>query len=347
MHELASGVDALYLSARVALPMPFVARLEQARQWANDLRQAAPCRLGDLWFGVAPHGWGKYRFCLDHTMARLGFTESRHLPSMRVQPRAEFLHAVGPEGVVRALGELLEPELGPLRFSVSRLDLFVDVQGWMLTLGDAQRFVCRADARRTYEMDGRLTGFEFGSRKTKALHARIYDKRADVEAKGTSWWLEVWGDRLAEDLSVHRVEFELGRQGLVEFGIDTPAEALEATGDLWRYATGEWLTHRSPTADATRTRWPISAPWSFVQGASLRHQAVGLARLQGTRRRTSISRLLPGVNGYLVSLAALLGTDDIEDTLGAVGHHLHTYEIASHTPFAERVARRRSELELR
>ena len=224
-----------------------MSRLEGTRLWAADLRRAAPCQIGDLWFGVAPYGWGKYRFCLDHPMARLGFSESRHLPSVRIQPRGEFLHAVGPAGVLAALQELLEPELGPLRFSLSRLDLFVDVQGWKFGLEDAPRFVCRADARRTYEMAGTLTGFEFGSRKTKTICARIYDKTADVGAKGSSWWYEVWGERFVERLPVHRVEFELGRQGLVDFGIDTPHEALEAMGDLWRYATEEWLTYRSLT----------------------------------------------------------------------------------------------------
>ena len=347
LWELASGVDALYLSARGTLPNAFVARLEDTRQWAAELHRSAPCQIGGLWFGIAPHGWGKYRFCLDHPMARLGFTESRHLPAVRIQPRAEFLHAVGPGSLLVSLRELLEPTLGPLRFSVSRLDLFTDVQGWALALDDAHRFVCRADSRRIYQVGGTLTGFEFGSRKTNALCARIYDKTADIEAKGSAWWHEVWGERFVEGLPVHRVEFELGRQGLTDFGIDTPGDALEAKGDLWRYATEAWLTYRSPTADRTRSRWPVAPAWRCVQEASLRHHAVGLARVREARRRTSIARLLPPFAGYLASLAAHLGTEGIDDTLSAVGHHLHTYEIVSHTPFADRVARRRQEMELR
>ena len=334
------------ISGPVVPPNAFVARLEETRLW-SELRRAAPCQIGDQWFGVAPYGWGKYRFCLDHQVARLGFSESRHLPSLRIQPRAEFLPAAGPAGVLAALQELLEPELGPLRFSLSRLDLFVDVQGWWFGLEDAPRFVCRADARRTYEMAGTLTGFEFGSRKTKTICARIYDKTADVGAKGSSWWYEVWGERFVEGLPVHRVEFELGRPGLVDFGIDTPLEALEAMGDLWSYATEEWLTYRSVSADRTRSRWPLAPEWRSVQEATLRHRAVGLARLHESRRQTSIARLMPGLNGYLVSMAALLDSEGIDDTLVAVRHHLHTYEIVSHVPFADRVVRRRAELEHR
>jgi hypothetical protein len=347
LRELASGVDALYLSGRAEVPKRFLERLEDGRAWASEAKRPAPFELGELVFGIAPHGWGKYRFCLEHAMARIGLSTSRHLPTVRVQPRSEFLHAVGPEAVVSRLQELLNPELRQLRFWVNRVDLFADWQGWNLTLADASRFVCRADARRTYEVAGALTGFEFGTRTTKTFLARLYDKTADMAAKDNGWWFEVWGDRYMTGQPVHRLEFEIGRQGLQEFDLNTPTQVLDAAGDLWAYAAGEWLTYRSPTADRTRCRWPLAPEWCSVQQATLGHRALGLERLRLARRSKSIEKLLPGLNGYLASMGALLGTNDIEDTLGAIGHHLHTYEIISHTPFNERVARRRSELELR
>ncbi len=347
LRELASGVDALYLSGRAELPKQFLARLEDGRAWAAQAKRPAPFELGELVFGIAPHGWGMYRFCLEHAMARIGISTSRHLPTVRVQPRSEFLHAVGPEAAVTTLQQILCPELRQLRFWVNRVDLFADWQGWELTLDDAARFVCRADARRTYEVGGTLTGFEFGSRTTKTFLARLYDKTADMAAKDNGWWFEVWGERYVPGTPVHRLEFEIGRQGLQEFDLNTPAQVFDAAGDLWAYATGQWLTHRSPTDDRTRSRWSLSPQWSSVQGATLSHQAVGLERLRLARRSRSIEKLLPGLNGYLASMGALLGTHFIDDTLRAIGHHLRTYEIVSHTAFSERVARRRSELELR
>jgi hypothetical protein len=182
LSELASGIDALYLSGRAELSKRFLARLEGCRTWAGEAKRPAPCEIGDRTVGIAPHGWGKYRFCLDHEMARIGFSTSRHLPTVRVQPRSEFLHAVGPDAAVAALHEVLSTELRQLRLWVNRVDLFADWQGWNLTLADASRFVCRADARRTYEVAGALTGFEFGSRTTKTLLARLYDKTADMAA---------------------------------------------------------------------------------------------------------------------------------------------------------------------
>jgi hypothetical protein len=71
LRELASGVDALYLSARPDLPTQFVAHLEDCREWAVEVKRRAPCEIGNAMFGISPYGWGKYRFCLDHQMARM------------------------------------------------------------------------------------------------------------------------------------------------------------------------------------------------------------------------------------------------------------------------------------
>jgi hypothetical protein len=347
LRELASGVDALYLSARPDLPSQFIEHLEYCREWAGEAKRPAPCQIGDAVFGISPFGWGKYRYCLDHQMARLGFTTSRHLPTVRIQPRAQYLHAIGPAAVVASLQETLGPDLGKLYFGVSRVDLFADWQGWSLSLDDAHRFVCRADARRTYELGGTLTGFEFGSRKTKTFSARLYDKTAEIAVKANGWWLEIWGDRFVPEVPVHRMEFEIGREGLVEFDLETPTQVLAAAGDLWAYATEHWLTYRSPTSDQTRSRWPIADEWRQVQKATLSHHPVGIERLRSTHRSTSITKLLPGLTGYLASLGALIDAEGIDDTVGAVGHHLHNYEIISRTPFAERIERRRQEQELR
>jgi hypothetical protein len=87
VRELASGIDALYLSARADLPADLVSYLELSREWATEMRRPAPCEIGGTYFGMAAHGWGKYRFCLDHPMARIGFSTSRHLPAGHIQPR--------------------------------------------------------------------------------------------------------------------------------------------------------------------------------------------------------------------------------------------------------------------
>ena len=122
-------MDALYLSGHGDLSKGFLARLEEERIFADRVSVPVPFELGSLTFALAPHGWGKYRFCLDHESGRIGFTASRRLPSVRVQPRAEFLHSLGPAGTLGHFEGILRPFVEGLVLSVSRIDLFLDVEG--------------------------------------------------------------------------------------------------------------------------------------------------------------------------------------------------------------------------
>lgn len=86
LREFALGVDALYLSARAPLGPALLDRLEDRRRWADQVRLPVPCELGSELFGMAPHAWGRYRYCLEHPLARIGLTMSRPVPTVRVQP---------------------------------------------------------------------------------------------------------------------------------------------------------------------------------------------------------------------------------------------------------------------
>jgi hypothetical protein len=59
VRELASGIDALYLSGHGYLPKAFLAQLEESRLFADKVSLPVPFELGELTFGLAPHGWGK------------------------------------------------------------------------------------------------------------------------------------------------------------------------------------------------------------------------------------------------------------------------------------------------
>jgi hypothetical protein len=102
LRELASGVDALYLSGRPEVPGVLRARLEEGRQLAEGTTALLwggpqvvggttvpiPFDLGGDKFDLGPHGWGKYRYCLDQPDGRVGFTTSpAHLRPARTGRR--------------------------------------------------------------------------------------------------------------------------------------------------------------------------------------------------------------------------------------------------------------------
>ena len=341
LWELSSGVDALYLSGYGEPTEAFIADLEGTRRLAELVHAPLSFPVDDERFNLYPHGWGRYPYLLAGEMGSVGVTMSRHLPAVRVQPRAALLHAMGPQATVDRLRELLTPLVEGLSFSVNRVDLYADFQGLSLDSTCRERFVCRAGAVRVFEQEGSFTGIQLGMRSSKTFSARIYNKTTELVTSGADWWFAIWGAAYDPQLPVFRVEFEIGRKAITDFGLDSPEEVLSAVGDLWRYATEEWLTYRLP-ARSERSRWRLAPEWTAVQRASLGENAVGLDRVRVGRRNGTIRRIFPALAGYLATFGAAVGTNGIDDTLAALNTQLRNDEIARHVKFEERIARRRS-----
>lgn len=205
--ELASGVDMLIVSGRAVIAAEVVETLDYLRTIAAGLNAPQPFDVSGVEFGVAGHARGKYRFLLKHPFGDVSIASGSNLPGVRVQLRSEFLHTLGTEQALWWFVDRLEGWLGPIYWTVSRIDLHGDWQGWSPVVGDLERFVCRAKSRTAYDSNPEWTGFRFGERASGTIQARIYDKTAEIAKKGPSIWPEIWGERYVEGQRVVRVEF--------------------------------------------------------------------------------------------------------------------------------------------
>jgi hypothetical protein len=338
--ELASGIDAFYVSGHGIASPGLLEELERRRADAEACRVPVPIRAGDEGWSVRPHGLVRYRYCLGHERGLIGVTDKDRMPRLWMQPTSAFLHAVGVREALRCFEEQAEDLVPDVRLTASRVDVYSDWQGWQPTGRDDMAFLCRADSRNTRGRDIEWTGFEFGRRKT-GITARIYDKTRQIEDEGYDWWLDVWGGKRRPGLPVVRVEFELQRAALRSFGLDTALEALEAAPGLWSSMTGDWLTFRTPTGDATRSRWPLAPEWLEIQAASFARNAVGLERIREGRQRGSLRKLAPMLTGYLAGTAAHLGSSSLEGALQDALQVIRDYEIRSGVTFMERVLAKR------
>lgn len=112
-----------------------------------------------------------------------------------------------------------------------------------------------------------------------------------------------------------------------------------AIGALWASGT-QWLTHRTSTGDATKSRWPVSAYWQVIQRASLVASAIPLERVRAIRHDAMFERIAQGLGGYLVSLAVLERVSTLETVLPFVPVAVRHWENISHQSFRERLERR-------
>ena len=341
VRELASGVDALYLSGRAAISTDLEFALNEARAHADKTDDSVTFILGGVEMQLQARGFGKYRFSLDHLFGRVGITASKSLPAIRVQPRAEFLHGVGPRAAVEWFAQHLEGACGPVLLTVSRLDLFADFQGWSLSGDDRREFLTRATELGLHEASDEFNGLQFGKRTSGAISARLYDKTIESAKAGSLYWRDIWGENFDRDQSVLRVEFELARDALRQFGVNRSDEVLDATGSLWTHLTTQWLTHRKVTDDQNKSRWPISAEWKCVQRARIGENDYGISRTYGGKALGQIWNILPALTGYLANFGALTHSDSFADLIPHLSNFLAQYAERTATTMRERIADKR------
>jgi hypothetical protein len=338
--ELASGIDALYCSGRADLPLEFLRELDQAREAAQITGVEVAILIGGAVFRVQAFGWGRYPYRLVHDFGMVGVTDSQKLPAIKIQPRAHFLHGQGASAGIDWFRQVLEAEVGPVLLTCSRIDLHSDWRGWELHGDDRSHFVCKATSRVLYEEGEVFTGFSFGKRKTKTVLARIYNKTAEIQKTGSAYWEDIWGPEFDRDLPVLRVEFEFGRQGLAEFGLQSPEEAIEAAGCLWVAAT-EWLSYRLPSDDGTKARWAVAPEWEAVRRSGVVESPCGLSRVYEGLQRGRFQKIVPNLTGYLVSYAAIFGFDSVEETCEELVEVVKGSCLSRDLSFEKRVLARR------
>lgn len=335
--ELASGIDALYASGHGTLSPSLLRALPEHRAAAEQQGQAVPIDFGDGGWVVEPRGWLRYRYSLRHEHGQLGISDKDSLPPLRLQPLSEFMHGVGPAAALDWFRGQASEAIPAVRLTAARLDVYADWQGWVPCADDLDNFVRRASYSNTRASNGVWMGFDFGLRKSGTVMGRLYDKARQVREEGKDWWLAVWGDRYDQSRPVLRVEFEIGRTGLQEYGIDAAEEAVEASAGLWASVTNKWLTHRVPTADETRSRWPLTSRWMQVQRPSFAANAVGLDRIRRGKNAGSLRTMTPALVGYVAKAGALLGTSTLEETLELLHEHIWIYGDVRGVSFEDRL----------
>src|SRR5262249_2226974 len=310
LRVLASGIDTLHASARGVVRPEVWDLLEEAKRRAQAEEEEVsldfPVTSGA--FLIRPHGWRGYTHWLSSPDFELMLGRSEKFPAIVCQLHAAYLHSVGVAWALNFVELLLHHDLfaGAYKLLVSRLDLYADFQGWVPVLEAMHRFVGYGRSRRGFEQRNeafttgdRLTGLMFGR---DVLVARLYDKTQEIRQRGISWLPDLWGaDGQSEP--VWRLEFQFRRKVLVEFHLRSVEDTLASLQDLWRYATTDWLTLRTPTANQQRTRWPVDRLWQGIQTIQLSPSRTGVVRRR--LEQATLRRIVQGLWGYVTSLAAL------------------------------------------
>jgi hypothetical protein len=309
---LAAWVDTLYFSFDVMVTQATFDRLLQEQQMARDVRDERRAVYVSEWLnaGVSPMGAHGYPILIERKeqwaiRIQIG---NKHQPGIFVEMRAQLLH-LHPQGILGACEEVCQflrdvlladdamkqAACHLVQSRCSRLDLHLDWQGgWHpeATSLQERQFIRPARVKWNSYMEGdTCLGYQFGK---KRIMARVYDKTQQTAIKHITWYdaylKERAGDAYNPDQPVWRLEYEIVRDGMKGFSLETTLEltdeddvieaemegedlpnigsvpkALHWAAHLWGYLTKRWLRLVMDDGDKNRARWPTHPTWQVLQ----------------------------------------------------------------------------------
>ena len=302
-HDTIECAYPLGRDARGGLDFERLAATKEALR-ASKGRHAAPVRLGQEEFLLAPHGTASgYPFLLANGVfsVQCGPTNT---PSFFVTYRSFGLWQFGAMHLhERFLSWAASVGFIPVaRERLSRVDFSFDYRLADIDFTE-EHFVTQAAKDNKHRLHGRDQTFRFGEGQ---LVLRVYDKCAEIQEKSAkTWFHDLWGT----DRDVWRIEWQVRKEWLRRFGIRTLEGLFERQGDLLRVLANEHTTLRKPTADSNRSRWPLHPLWRDLQARIAKLEGQGVYReLAPERLRDErMLRLAISVYGYLKRMAAIRG----------------------------------------
>lgn len=322
---MAHGIDSLTLALSVHWheeqtfeTLEALKTLAKARS-DDEPAEIEVCSEANSWnFVVKEHGSNGYEWILvGHELAmKIGnWREPKQRPSVMVDIRSETLWMHGPDKAVERVHELIESLGGEvLETKPSRVDLCVDVlireEQWHIGLIDC--FVTRARLIDPHFSSRVLSGFSIGR---GDVSARLYDKPLEIKAKSNKVWMcDVWGiESVHDDHRIIRVEYQIRREALREFGMQSWNYLRVMHNAIWSYCVLSWLM-LVEDASKHHTQQRLLAWWEVVQGGF-----GGFQNAEPLVRERSINadkrRLAAQAIGCLSSFASMDVAPDQLDTM--------------------------------
>jgi len=185
--------------------------------------------------------------------------------------------------------------------SLSRVDYCFDYRLSEIDF-DENCFVSRSNKDSKHREDGKPQTFTYGR---GDVVLRVYDKVAEIKQQSAkAWFFELWG---GVEENVWRIEWQVRKPVLRNFGIKTFDDLNSRLGDLLKYLSEEHDTLRKPNGDSNRSRWPLHPLWQDLQ------EKIKYIKLEDTPKgykkdsvlEERLMRMAISVYGYLKRVAAI------------------------------------------
>ena len=271
-------------------------------------------KFGNNSYEVLSSGSKGYAFILHSAYYEIRLAQYRSKKEeffpIAVRVKSDALWSLGPFNAWNQLIEEICLVFGEVkRNRVSRMDLCCHTDSFDFDFCDMETFKGNFFNDQLYRSRRKVTGFTFGSRGSKKIYCRIYDKVTEIENSKKTWFRVIWNTKGLDSTKVWNIEFELLRGFFKEHGIDSVEDVFNRLQSIWRYCTSEHIV--KTLNDATRIeRSSINPSWLLLQSAFDDYDSNSLIKRK-KQLNAEAQALIPGTIGNITSYAARKGIDDI------------------------------------
>lgn len=347
IRNVLSGIDTLYIGFYVAIKQDILDELVMLKDEAQepscsdcDKNDPVFYDIGGQRFEVSPVGKQRYAYVLKNSDYTIDISRIANAgyPEVYVEIRSIKLWEAGVEQAVLELRHLVG-QLGMiLGEKVSRVDFCADFVGVDIDKDTIWQFVSKAVDRSLHAVGSNqesITGMTFGK---GDIVGRIYNKSKEIERSKKEWFYDLWGLAKESSNDVWRVEFQLRRDCLKQFGVEDFNDLQEISPDIWQYLTHKWLSMRELDNDNI-TRRSLTRFWEAVQSVvSFFGKVAGVVR--DLSRNATINGLVAMIKGCVTKAGALRGKIsgvdlDLSDTLKWIDNRVvvELAGVGSDSPF--------------
>ena len=258
-------------------------------------------------------------------------------PNVYVSPLASALWSKGVDKTIKKLRKDIRSMGGKTEsVRISRVDLCADfhipdglTDNWI-----EHHRVSRARGIKTHRDGPDLQTFQLGRGKA-SIQLRIYNKSAEIAHSRKTWMRQIWSE--CPDSNVWRFEYQLRREVLRQFKINSPKNLKDRSAALWEYLTTNWFSLREHDSDHT-TRRTCCSIWLNVQQVSGKFSGAIDVKRSKVPVNADPTRIVQQVLGYTKSYAAQREITDLKQASTVILTELR--RVITPKEFAEAVRTR-------
>jgi hypothetical protein len=244
-----------------------------------------------------------------------------------VQISSEVLTKLGADSAEKNLRSILSTLVsvsdGPF---ISRLDVCVDFAcSFDMESISRHSWVTRAKRISQYVENDRFTGWSIGLK--GQIACRLYDKTAEILVSDKPYFRELWRDCGWDgETPVWRLEFEVKREALRQFGAYKLGDPDALCAGLWPYLTGSWLRLACPSkSDDTRSRWPTHPLWERLQDIDFSRLNIPALQRVARSNPPSDDWMFRNTGIGILGFMAVEAIDDFEEGISRFGSAYLSY----------------------